>query len=161
MIGKVQRRNGVKGSSIVEFAMSVIVVLILIFGIINFALALYAYQFVTYAARAGARYAIVRGSSCTRLDNCNATPDQIQTYIRTLNPPGIDPALITMNTTNSFVWPDTAPAATAGCTRVGGVFNSPGCPVQVQVQYSFPSILPFLKNGIIPLTETSQMQISQ
>jgi Flp pilus assembly protein TadG len=161
MTGKFQRRNGVKGSSIVEFAMSVIVVLILIFGIINFALALYAYQFVTYAARAGARYAIVRGSTCTRLDNCNATADQIQAYIRSLNPPGIDPALITMNTTDSFVWPDTAPAAAAGCTKVGPIFNSPGCPVQVQVQYTFPSVLPFLKNGTIPLIATSEMQISQ
>jgi Flp pilus assembly protein TadG len=161
MTAIVQRRNGTKGSSIVEFAMSVIVLLIVIFGLINFFLAFYAYQFVTYAARAGARYAIVRGSACSGLNNCDATAAQIQTYIKSLNLPGIDPALITMNTTNSFVGPDTAPAATAGCTSVAGVYNSPGCPVQIRVQYTFPSILPFLRVGTIPLTATSEMQISQ
>src|ERR1700733_11771077 len=133
MNGIFQRRSGTKGGSIVEFAMSIIVLLILIFGIINFFLAFYAYQFVTYAARAGARYAIVRGSACTSWpvngtipNNCDATAAQIQTYIKSLNLPGIDPALLTMNTTTSFVWPDTAPAATAGCTSVAGVYNSPG-----------------------------------
>jgi len=136
------------------------VFLTFLFGIIDFARALYAYEFVTYAARSGARYAMVRGSACA-LTNGNtwcgsasgASAAQIQTMVQSLNLPGIDPSQITVNTT----WPG---VTGSGCNTANGT-NSAGCPVQVQVQYPYASTIPFFRVATLTLTATSQMVISQ
>lgn len=54
-----------RGTTIAEFALVLTPCLILFFGIINFALALYCYDFVCYSAQQAARYAAVNGSSAT------------------------------------------------------------------------------------------------
>jgi Flp pilus assembly protein TadG len=56
-------RSHLKGQTYAEFALCAVVVLILIFGVVNFSLVVYAYNFVSYAAREGARFAAVHGSS--------------------------------------------------------------------------------------------------
>ena len=50
-----------RGSTLVEFALVLIVLMVMMFGIIDFARALYTYHFVANVAREGTRYAIVRG----------------------------------------------------------------------------------------------------
>jgi Flp pilus assembly protein TadG len=133
------------GSSIVEFAMASIILFTLVFGVIAICLALYSYNVVAEAAREATRYAIVRGSACTKTLPCNATSDQIQTYVRGLGFPGINPSSSTLTATAT--WPN------------GN--NNPGSPVQVTVQYTFPLVIPFVPSRTLTMSSTSAMVISQ
>lgn len=133
------------GSAVVETALSFIVLLTMIFGILLISLALYTYNFIADAAREGTRYAMVRGSTCQGFASaCPATASNVQTYVKGLGFPGIDPAAMTVTTT----WPV-------------GNSNIPGNPVRVTVQYNFPLAIPFLTARTLNLTSSSQMVISQ
>jgi Flp pilus assembly protein TadG len=140
--------NGERGSALVEFAIASTVALTMIFGIIDFARGLYTYHLVANAARAGSRYAIVRGNTCATA-GCPATSAQIQTYVRGLAP-GIDPNSLTVNTT----WP-------GGADCLGAATNNPGCPVTVTVSYSFRFMVPLLPGFAMNMSSASQMSISQ
>ena len=56
-----EAKAGMADQPVVEFALSVIVFLMLLFGMIGFGVAVYDYNFVSDAAREGARYASVHG----------------------------------------------------------------------------------------------------
>ena len=152
-------RGRKRGSAVVEFALAAIILFAFMFGIMDFCRAVYAYEFVTYAARQGARYASVRGSqSCQNgvsspTNPFCATATQIQTYVQSLNLPGIDPGQITANT----LW-----YTGTGCpTGTGVPVNSPGCPVKVVVAYNYSSSIPFLRVATITMRASSTMVISQ
>jgi Flp pilus assembly protein TadG len=162
----VKNRARERGSAIIEFAVTSIAFLAFLFGIIDTGRAIYVYEFVTYAARAGARWAMVRGSQCSALNpnawcepassaTTGATAADIQTYVRTLNLPGIQASALTVNQTSTFVWPATG----AGCNST--TINSPGCPVQVQVSYPYQSTIPFFRITTLTLRASSEMVISQ
>ncbi len=140
--------HGERGSALVEFAIASTVTLMMIFGIIDYGRGLYTYHLVSNAARAGSRYAIVRGSACT-VAGCPATSDQIQTFVRGLAP-GVDPAQLTVTTS----WPGNA----AGCA--GGA-NDPGCPVTVTVAYPFKFLVRLMPSFTMQMTSASTMVISQ
>lgn len=137
-----------------EMALSMIILLTLLFGLIELCLALYAYHYVSDAAREGSRYAIVHGSTCSVSGNsCTVTSGQIQTYVQNLGYPGINPSNMTVTTT----W---------GSYPAGGTCYAPGCNgpgdlVTVMAQYSFNLSIPFLKATALNLTSTSAMVISQ
>ncbi|MDQ6942275.1 MAG: pilus assembly protein [Candidatus Eremiobacteraeota bacterium] len=137
-----------RGSALVEFAVASTVALTMIFGIIDFGRGLYTYHLVANAARAGSRYAIVRGSACT-VTGCPATTDQIQTYVRGLAP-GVDPNSLAAVTT----WP-------GGSTCIGAATNGPGCKVTVTVTYPFRFIVPLLPGFTMSMSSASTMVISQ
>ncbi|MEA2787107.1 MAG: hypothetical protein QOF71_3211 [Candidatus Eremiobacteraeota bacterium] len=132
---------------LVEFAIASTIALTMIFGIVDFGRALYTYHLVSNAARAGSRYAIVRGAACS-VTGCPATSDQIQTYVRGLAP-GIDPASLTVAT----AWP--------GAATCYGVANGQGCPVTVTVTYPFKFIVPLLPHFTMSMSSASTMVISQ
>jgi Flp pilus assembly protein TadG len=137
--------KGEEGSSLVEFAVSSAVLFMCLFGIFGLCGALYSYNFVADAAHEATRYAIVRGSDCSGLTNCNlSTSGPLQTYVRSLGYPGINPNNLTVAAT----WP-------------GG--NAPGNTVSVTVTYTYPLNIPFWKQSgtILHLTNTSAMTISQ
>lgn len=133
----------------VEFAISAIILLTAIFGIVDFSRALYVYHFVSYAAQQGTRYAMVRGAgwsgtSCTTTStlDCDATATDIQNYVQSLAPPGITASNLVVTTT----WPGSAvnSANSSQCTGSNPA-NSQGCLVKVKVTYSsFSFLLPFL-----------------
>ena len=82
-----------RGDSMVEFALSAIVLFSAIFGILDCSRALFVYHFVSYAAQEGTRYAIVRGSafsgtSCATTSTlaCDATSANITSYVQGLAP---------------------------------------------------------------------------
>jgi Flp pilus assembly protein TadG len=152
-----------RGSGLIEFVLASSIFLAFLFGIIDFCRAVYAYEFVTYAARAGARWAMVRGNQCSLANPASwcepasgattgATAADIQTYVRSLNLPGINPSQITATTT----WPTTG----SGCISANGS-NSPGCPVKVLVQFPYASSIPFVRMTTLTLTAESQLVISQ
>lgn len=154
-------RHGIgneEGATLAEFALSCATLCLMLFGIMQISLLVYTYDFVSEAARDGARYAIVRGTKCTGLSDCNATSDQIQTHIRTLNFPAIN----TSNITATAVWLSAATAPPnmvwSSCT---GTCNIQGNAVNVTVTYPFPLNIPFWGKQTVTLTNSSQMVMSQ
>jgi Flp pilus assembly protein TadG len=141
-----------RGSNLLEYGVILTLFLTMLFGVIDFGRALYAYHFVADAAREGTRYAIVRGSTCP-LSECPSGPAStmdIQNYIKNV-PSGIDPAQLT-------VTPLWNPSGSATCN---GTPNAPGCVVEVQVSYNFSFMLPFMPQSSVVMTSSSQMIISQ
>jgi Flp pilus assembly protein TadG len=177
MLRPTTHRNGFsnqRGAVTFEFTLAMVLVLFpLMFGILDFSRAAYAYHWVSYAAREGTRWASVRGAACLLLSGgCPAAATDIQTFIQSIAPPGMYTATcsgnnagcISINTTSSFVWPGKGGDGN-DCTN-GGVLatNSPGCIVKVQVNYYFGFTLPYLGPVVgttIKLQSTSQMVISQ
>jgi Flp pilus assembly protein TadG len=146
--------RGESGAEVVEFALVMMGLFLVLFGIMGFGQALYAYHFVSHAAREGARFAIVRGSSCiTWTTACPASPTDVQNYVVSISPPGISTSSTDLTVTTT--WPGVA-AGTA-CPANG----TPGCPVNVQIQYKFHFIFPLLSSSGVTMTSASQMVISQ
>lgn len=143
-----------EGGSVVETALSAMVLFMLVFGIIETSLALYAYHFTAEAARDATRYAMVRGSGCTGVGaGCPATATDVQTYVKDMSLPGIDPADVSVQT----VWPTSG----SSCTPSSNPCNNAGNLVQVTVEYAFPWSIPFVPASTLHMTSTSQMVISQ
>src|SRR5690348_7145449 len=64
--------RGEKGSTLVEFALVFMLLMTMMLGIVNFGRALYAYHFVSNAARSATRWAAVNGNTCTNDGSCTA-----------------------------------------------------------------------------------------
>ena len=147
-----------RGQATVEMALASMIMLSMFIGIIEMALALYTYNFISEAAREGARYAMVRGSSCTSLTNCGATPAQIQTYLQSLSLGGTASAT---NMTVSTTWLSASTTIPTTWTSCGTTeCNAPGNAVQVRVTYAFPLTLPWLAKTTLNMSSTSQMVIT-
>jgi len=145
-----------EGAAIVEMAVVSSLLFAMLFGILEFSMAFYTYNYVAEAAREGTRYAMVRGSSCTLLTNCNATAAEIQTYVQGLKYPGMTAA----NTTVTTTWfsQSGTPATWTAC---GSVCNAPGVDsVQVKVTYTFNLGIPFAPKSKLSIHSTSQMVIA-
>jgi Flp pilus assembly protein TadG len=154
-----QRHRSVRsdeGSNVVEMAVVSSVLFAMLFGIIELSLALYTYNYVSDAAREGTRYAIVRGSSCSVLTNCNVTSAQIQTYVQQLGYPGINAA----NTTATATWLSPSSSTPVTWTACGSTCNTPGDAVQVRVTYSFLLSVPFVPGRTLSLQSSSMMVIA-
>ena len=144
-----RRLRNEEGATLVEFALSSVVLFMSLFGIIGLCGALYSYNFVSDAAHEATRYALVRGSACTGFTDCNiSTSSAIQTYVRSLGYPGI----ISANLTAVATW-----------SGANSPSNAPGNIVSVTVTYTYPLNIPFWPQSgtILHLTSTSQMAISQ
>jgi Flp pilus assembly protein TadG len=163
-----------RGSSLVEFAMTALLLITLLSGVLQWMLAMYAYHFTSYAAQQGARFAAVRGytwskskttncstsapPSFTMPYECTVSASDIQNYVQSLATGGINASNITIDETSSYVWPGETPDnTTTGCTTNA---NSQGCMVKVTVSYSF-SFLPFLKSPTLTIPATSESVILQ
>ncbi|HLI62502.1 MAG TPA: TadE/TadG family type IV pilus assembly protein [Terriglobales bacterium] len=156
MLRTIKQQNGEAGSGLIEFTVVALALLTVMLGIVDLGRALYAYNYVSDAARRGARYAIVRGSKCDpTLSGCPVQSSQdpnLISYVES-NADGI-------NTSNLSVTASCCPAGAATCT--GGSFPcDPGNAVQVQVQYTFNFITPLLPQASWKMTSTSEMTVSQ
>ena len=138
------------GAELVEFAISALVLIGLMVGMIGFAMAMYTYHFVSSAAQLGSRFAMVRGytwskdstTDCstsppphfTMVYDCTASSTDIQNYVQSLATAGISASNVTINTTSSYIWPGKTPdGTTIPCSPI----NSQGCLVKVTVSYTF------------------------
>lgn len=160
------------GASLVEMALSIMLILVVLFGIIQVCFALYAYNCVSDAAREATRYAIVRGSfSCLispTFPNCNIGPttagNPIQTYVRNLGFPMANSMNATATWWAASVDSNGHTTWTTPCTtKLDGNNNScnqPGNQVRVVVTYAFPLDVPFWQNSTLNLHSTSQMMIN-
>jgi Flp pilus assembly protein TadG len=147
------RRCTSRGSALVEFAFLLPLLFAMVFGIIDFGRALYCYHFVSNAAREATRWASVRGSDCKDYPTCNAGQPEISDYVGSIAPTGIDTSRLTVNA----MWPPHSNNPSICLVSE----KHPGCPVQVQVNYQFRFVLPFLPSSGITMTSTSEMIISQ
>ncbi len=126
--------RGQRGSAIVEFTLVSLMFFSLVFGLVEFGRALFAYSTVSSATREGVRYASVHGSESEH----PATADVVSTYIRSK-------AVGLQNVVVDVSWLPN---------------NAPGSTVRVQVRYTFTSLLPrLLSFKTIPMSSTSFMVI--
>jgi Flp pilus assembly protein TadG len=121
-----------------EFALVLTPCLTLFFGIINFALALYCYDFVCYSAQQAVRYATVHGSTAVT----PATASSMTTYVNAL----VMGVLKTNALTTTTTWSPN---------------NTPGGVVTVVVTYNYPPLTSLVSSVTIPLTRTASMVITQ
>jgi Flp pilus assembly protein TadG len=151
------------GGTMVEAAVSLTLLLMVIFGIMDCSRALYVDHYVRYTAEEAARYAMVRGSTwknapCTTAttESCTATSASVASLVDSITPPGIDTA---HNLTVTTTWNGKTPTGLS-CTATSAT-NGPGCVVQVQIGYNFNFVLPFLPSKGILMQSSSSVAISQ
>jgi Flp pilus assembly protein TadG len=165
-----------RGSTMVEFALTIMMLLVLLFGIVDFGRALYVYHYLANTARTATRWAAVNGATCgpggsstacptcdascngtAPMNNGPASESDVENYVKSITPPGINwnqVAVTACGTQGGTECPDSTLSACA--TTV----NSPGCAVQVTVKYNFPILIPIVHNSVIPLSSTSEMVIA-
>jgi Flp pilus assembly protein TadG len=150
--------QGEEGSAIMETAMSSIILLTFIFGGMEAGFAVYSYHFISEAAREGTRYAIVRGSSCVNPTDfttaCPALQADIQSYVKNLGYPGIDPSNMTVTVGYAGYPTGTTCTPSASC-------NNPGNLVTVTVQYNFALNVPFIPAHTYAMSSSAAMVIQQ
>lgn len=140
-------RGYLRGQTYAEFLMVVLPTLMLMFGIVSFAMTVYTYSFVSNAARDAVRYAIVHGSKSTS----PVDSGDLQTFVRheaqDLNASQINVLAC---------WKPQVGSNT--CSGPTGN-NAPGDAVSVRVSYSFHPFYPF-NSVALPLSSSAQMVIS-
>lgn len=156
-----------RGASMVETAIVMGVFMLGLLGTIDFGRAIYTYHLIGNAARLGARFAMVRGATCTHTAAgadqwpCPISPPdsagEIQQYVQAQS------ILLGLgNVTVVPSWPGTDSSGNQYPGCVGGApYNYPGCPVTVTVTYRFSFLAPIVSNASINMSSTSQMVISQ
>lgn len=140
-----------RGTTTVEFAISALVMLAVLFGIMECSLLVYSYHTVSNAARQGSRWAMVRGSDCVA-PTCPANADSVKSYVLTQVP-----LLDTGNVSVTTTWSSSNDCTVSSSSGPAG----PGCVVAVQVSYPFQLQLPFIPITAITLSSTSQMVMSE
>ena len=133
------------GQTLVEFALVVMVFLVIMFGLVEFARALWTWNTIVQATRAGARFAVVETPN-------PANDDAIKNYVVYLNSAGtgdpVLPGLTTSNVTVSFQKID---------PNTGAYVPAPGTPpnkfqadvVQISITgYSFNFVVPIIGSSI-------------
>ena len=166
----VRRLHEQQGQSLVETALSITVLMILIFGTIEAAWGAYSIHYLANAAHEATRYAIVRGgtwaSSCDGSGKagsgygssmCKASPTDIANYVANRDFPGIG---ITASDVCVEYFSSLPTSATQACYGNSSP-NASGDIVQVTITYPFTIPLPFLANHTWHLASTSQMVITQ
>ena len=136
-------------ANLVEFALTLPILLGVIFGLMQVCLAFYTYEYISELAREGTRYAIFHGPTCLTSGgaSCTATAANVNSYVAGLGWPNLGGvAFSASNVTTTF--PGTG----------GELVNNP---VVVTVTYQFPYHIPFVTSKTLTLSSTSQMTIVQ
>jgi Flp pilus assembly protein TadG len=145
-----------RGSTIVEQALVLPIMLAVLFGAIDMSRALYTYHYVSYIAREATRWASVRSKNSF---NGGVTPTQLQTYVSDVSGMGLDKNQITSSL--SYIAPSNPTPLCPGGTTDSVLNNKPGCVVQVTVNYNYTFFMPFLPKGAFTMSSESQMVITQ
>ncbi len=154
----------------VETAISFSLLSMLMFGVFEICLAVYAYHSLANTAEEATRYAIVRGSSWSSscdgsgkdgsgytASGCTASPTDIANFVANRNFPG-------MNITAADVCVEyfsSVPSSTSTTCSGNSSPNGPGDIVQVTITYPFNLSVPYLNAQALTMSTTSQMVISQ
>ena len=154
------------GAVAIEFALSVIILVILIFGSIGVSMGFYTYEVINEYARDASRYAIVHGNSCSYthgpsgvVASCSigtggTANTALATYLNNQIYPGI-------NGNNLQVRTSYAPGPGATTCNNPGICNGAGDQVTVSVTYPYLYNIPFVPQNSFTMNGTSTMVISQ
>ena len=127
-----------RGTSVIEFAVASVVLFMMIFGLVEFGLAIWKNNVVASLAKDGARYAATHGSTTTR----PASSADVSNYVR-LRAFELSPTVTT-------TWPDGDSPS-----------NSPGKRVEVVVQQDYSAVTSFVPFTTLTLRSTAQLVISR
>lgn len=152
-----------RGSTLVEFAIVLVVFLVLLFGIIDFSRALYTYHYVSAAARDASRWAAVNGYNCPDDSSCNGTGNMnngraYETDVSTYLKNNVSSAIDKNKITSTITYGNDSNGGTE-CDGSSATRNSPGCTVSVQVSYAFNFVAPIVSTQTLTLSSTSEMVI--
>jgi Flp pilus assembly protein TadG len=145
------------GQTIIEFAITLSVLLTAVFTLIELCLVFYTSSTISECAREGTRYAIVRGSTCLTNGtsgagaSCTASASAINSYVSSLGYPNAGGGTMTVSTTYS----------SDGVTFTPTGSNAPNSIVRVNISYNFPIRLPLVPKNALTLKAQSQMTILQ
>ena len=162
------RAAGEEGSSLVEMALSCLILIPFLFGIVQLSIGLYCYHYASDAAREATRWAIVRGANCGKLfsaaycsptdaSGTGATENDIAQYVKGLGYPYSG----SVTTTTEWCTAGGSPATWTSCSTVKNGNNVTGNQVKVTVSYAYPLIIPFIKKNTINISSVSRMTIVQ
>lgn len=148
-------KHSARGASMVEMALVATATLLIVFGIMDFGRFVYTDHAVANLARAGSRWAMVRGSTSTS----PASSANVTTYVQGIVTPLLAPSSITVTTTWPGASPGTITASSPTCpSSAGGTNNTPGNFVCVQVSYTYNFMV--LPETSHTFTRTSEMVIT-
>lgn len=165
---KPQPHDSERGSAILEFAFSAIVLFMLIFGVSAMAMAFYTYEVLNEYARDASRYAMVHGANCiietagvTNGNSCSIGTGStanaaLKTYLNNQIFPGINGNNLVITTTYAE-----APGAGQCTTYPSTTCNGSGDQVTVKVAYSYLYAIPFVPQQTFTMHASSTMVISQ
>lgn len=168
-------RDSERGSSMLEFALSTVILFTLILGSIVVCMAFYTYEVTNQYARDASRYAIVHGAGCSYVSGgkaascsiatscspnagatayvCTGANTALATYLNNEIYPGINGNNLVVSTSYAK-----APGATQ-CTVTD--CNGAGDQVTVTVTYPYLYTVPFIPSRLIHMSGNSTMVISQ
>lgn len=129
------RPKAERGSGLVESALCFSSFLLIVFGVMEFAMAVYGYNFCTYAARDAARWASTRGANYP----APATSSSIQAYVK-----------------NEAI----GLSSQVNVTTTWTPNNQPGSLVQVTVTYNVIPLTGVTIHSGFQVSGTSQMTIT-
>jgi len=136
-LARIGRLKSESGQALVEMALTLVLFVLLVFGILDAGRLIWSYSVVSNAAREAVRYAIVRGENSG--DDREATAGEIETIARQ-TAIGLTPLEVNVS------WdPD----------------NEPGSTVRVQVAYDFRPGVNLYTFTSIRLASVSEMVISR
>lgn len=150
-----------QGAALVEFALSLTILLTLVFGILGWSFGLYFYNALNEAAREATRYAAVRGNdwgtACASYSSydCTATEANIVSYIENFGPPGINADTLGAKGV-SVAWAKGPNESACNATDCNGM----GDQVTVTVSYTFDFPIPFIPPKSASLSSSSSMIVS-
>jgi Flp pilus assembly protein TadG len=131
-------RGFLRGTAMAEFALVSVPCFTLFFAIMNFAMALYSYDFVCYSAQQAARYAMVHGTTATQ----TVSATDVQNYVNGLVVGVLTTSALTVTTT----WSPN---------------QKPGSVVTVAVSYNYKPLTSLVSSVNINLSRTAAMVISE
>src|SRR3954471_2685850 len=143
-----------RGQALVEFAVTIVALLALVFGVIEIARIMLCYTTVANAARIGARYAITHSSvPQTTVTNSNLSTirSNVTAVVQSFANAG---TLRSSNLTVAVAFPDsscTGSTPTSTCTG-----TTAGNRVSVTASYAYDPLFTYFSLGTINLTSTSQ-----
>jgi Flp pilus assembly protein TadG len=162
------------GSAIVEMAISSVVMIATFIGIFQLTMACYTYNTVAELTRESARWAMVRGGTCStntpNLDHCGATSSDIQDHAKAVSA-ALDWSQCTSTSPCvSTTWKTGATTAgvqqasttwTACDPTTSTVCKIPGSLVIVNMTYPYSFAVPFLGKYNMNMASQAEMVISQ
>jgi Flp pilus assembly protein TadG len=131
-------RDAETGQAVVETALSLMVLVLLMFGVLDMGRAFWSWQALSAAAHEGARWASVRGESTGA--TMEQTESGVRSYLATRHG-----TTLQASTTVEVTWPNGS--------------HAEGNPVRVELRNAFQPTTPLVNRYPIPLRVRSEMPI--